>query len=622
MEFTGRETTKRVNTQSHRKAVAKYAEWLEAGKAYREAVREREWVQSEKQYMGDHWSDKAPEDPSADLITVNMSFSTVMTIVPFVTGEEPSFVVDPFTQGAPETLRNARLQQAWLNRIWRNKQVGAQEALADSAVDWLIYGDGIMKASYEIRSLTEAGADPTLDQTIADLFVDRVSPWDFWVDPNASTFHEARWVCHRITLTKEELEADPRYRNTKNVSFQSRAYDTNERRYRVSEEGANKGKARWASLYEFYDTAEHVMVTFVEGSDVPLRWVEGITPPFEQLGNYPIPNSPYHFGELEQIWPLQQELNHARSQMSTHRRRNTAKVFIKEDAVTKEGTAALQSAVVGELVPIKGDQPLDALVAAVNFPQLSADVYNAAEIHRQDILEITGVSEYQRGVLPNIRRTATEASIIEGASNAKTRYKLRQVERAARGIGILLLAFAEEIFPLTSSDEMELFITGSDADGILRADPNMPASAVGLSDVAGRLTPDVFDGEYQVDVEVGSTELRSPAVREQKFRELALALIQIAPTLQQLGIQMNLRKPLELWFEAAGIADVEGMFAGEGESGVPPQLQQLLQQAASGQSVQRSPGPGPQPALSGLPSNPTPDNTGTLPPDAAAFAAS
>lgn len=625
MELVGREERKRVNTKSHREAVAKYAQWLENGKTYRKTVREPAWRQSEKQYLGEHWDGNAVQDSSADLITVNMSFSTVMTIVPFVTGEEPSFIVEPFTQGAPTMLRNARLQQAWLNRIWRNKQVGAQEALSDAAIDWLVLGDGILKASYQIRSTLEAGGDPTQDNTVADLFVDRVSPWDFWIEPTAPSFAQARWVCHRVVATKDEVESDPRYRNTKNISYQSHPYDHDDQRVR-QQEGENVSEARWANLYEFYDTAEKVMVTFVDGSDVPLRWVEGIVPPFVQLANYPIPNSPYHFGELEQIWSLQQELNKTRSQMATHRRRNTAKVFIKKDALNEEAKQALQSPIVGEFVPVDGDQPLDDLIKAASFPNLSADTYNVSEIHRQDILEITGVSEYQRGVLPNVRRTATEASIIEGASNAKTRFKLRQVERAARGIGILLLAFAKEIFPLTTEDEMRLFITGSDADGIIRADPDLAPDEVGQSDVGGVLTPDVFEGEYQVDVEVGSTELRSPTVREQKFREMALALIQVAATLQQLGIQLNLRKPLELWFEAAGVADVEGMFGNLGEGGgVPPEIQSVLDQALQGgaaDSVPRGVGPGPQPGLQGLPSNPTAANTGALNPSDSPFAPS
>jgi hypothetical protein len=45
-------------------------------------------------------------------------------------------------------------------------------------------------------------------------------------------------------------------------------------------------------------------------------------------------------------------------------------------------------------------------------------------LFHSDIDSVSGVSEYQRGALPEIRRTATEAGIIQDAANARSSDKL------------------------------------------------------------------------------------------------------------------------------------------------------------------------------------------------------
>lgn len=118
---------------------------LESGKRFRQETREETWRDNERQYKGHHWDKIAREDPTADLVTINVSFSTVNTIIPYITGESPRFIVTPRTEDA--SVRNARLQQAFLNRLWRAIETGADEAFKQSAEDYLIYGDGYMKTT-------------------------------------------------------------------------------------------------------------------------------------------------------------------------------------------------------------------------------------------------------------------------------------------------------------------------------------------------------------------------------------------------------------------------------------------------------------------------------------------
>src|SRR5690606_4473962 len=110
-----------------------------------------------------------------------------------------------------------------------------------------------------------------------------------------------------------------------------------------------------------------------------------------------------------------------------------------------------------------GDAQVHDVLVPLAVTNLSGDVYNMSEVLQADIYEVSGVNEYLRGATPAIRRTATEATIIEGATNARTSFKLRQIEKAARSIGTLLLGFAADIYPMTDYDEMQLYLTGRDA---------------------------------------------------------------------------------------------------------------------------------------------------------------
>lgn len=575
-----------LKNKKWKEAVNTAKQKMEIGVNARRADRESEWDQSEEQYKGNHWIQS--DDDTADLLVVNMSFSTVNVIMPYMTGSDPRFLVLPYSGDA--SMRNAAIQQALLNRMWRSRQVSGKQHLKSVAWDYLVYGDGLMKVGYNVKQKRTAAHEYA---DVAELWVEKVSPWDFWIDPTADGLHNARWACQRLWLTKDELEADDRYHNVDDVNV---SYTKAHEGRRNSKETEGKDSviqefydgSQFASVYEFYDLVKNQMLVYSTG-ELPLQVVEDIGGiPIVQLGNYKIPNSPYHMGELEQIWSLQQELNKTRSHLITHRRRNAAKIFAKRNALKQDAMDALQSPIINDVAFVDGDQPLEQLVRAVDLPNLSADVYNVSAMMQEDIYEITGVNEYLRGAGPDIRRTATEASIIEGASNIKSQFKLTQIEELTREVGFLLLATAKDVFPLTEYDELQLFLTGRDAEQVQRTDLDAQAVAAEgnpalMAEVAQMQatpmdtvvspSPDIFVGEYEVDVEQHSTELRNPVLKEQKAREMATTLLQMAPMLAQLGVTLNYKRLLEDWFEKAGVDDVEGLLGAapeQGGVGAPP----------------------------------------------------
>lgn len=593
---------------------------------YRESARENIWRQSERQYRGDHWVGDFTED-DRDRIVINMSFSTVNTIVPYVTGNEPSFYVEPYLE--PANKHDATVLKSWLNRVWRHHGVNGQEHLETVATDSMVYGDGMMGVYWELEDV-ETG-DVLLEPksgTRAKIWVERISPWDVWLDPLADGIHNARFVVIRTTTPLSQVLDDERYANTKAlgshdidpVTRDDRDIDDNAQSYVVNDDDRDK----LIDLMEFYDLVEDRLVVFVEDHELPLRVVDGISCPVFQLKNYRIPRSPYGMSELEQLWPMQQELNKTRSQMIQHRARNVSKWMAKLDALDEGGVEAIKSDIVNDVIGIKGNQDLSQVLAPLQMPQMEVDAYQVSDLITRDIYEISGVNEYLRGATPQVTRTATEASIMESASNVKSSYKLRQVEKLLRKVGQHFLNVAAAVYPQTDLDEFKMVVTGRDAQELAANEDDQNPTSVIEGTIA--LDAQVFQGEYEVFVETGSTEMTNPRFREEKYKDMFMTLLQAAPVLMQLGQQPpNLAKILELWLEASGVENIDAILQQDPQMQQQQQMMQMMAQAQGGapggDPNQTIPGVGqtapgqPEPGNVGPPSEqPTAANTGAIAP--------
>ena len=573
--------------------------------------RELKWKKAEQLYLGKHWGSQAPTDN--DLITVNYAGSTINTIIPFVASNPPQFRVEPYGDGA--TIAKAREQTAYLNRWWRSNDINGNGVLRDILFDYLTYGDGWGLPTWSLQ--TEDDPDSAFASvTRAKLGVEHVSVWDVWLD------HDERWVIRRFRLSVEELKQDPRYHNTKDLRATQRDPSEEEgeraKMRDITQHKSDHERDQMVDVFEFYDLVTDELLVFTEDSEVPHRFVQGIKFPLVQMGNYRIPGSPYHMGELEQIEGLQMELNKARSQMVTHRRRNVQKFAVRAGALDPAAKTALRSETVNDVVEIDDrGQDLRDLIYPLDVPLLSPDAYNSAEISKQDMFDITGVSEYLRGSVPGGRRTATEASIIEGANNVKTAHKLAAVEEALQQLGQLIIEIARDVFPLTDEDERGMIITGRDAQALGAAGavngvaPQQANQLAAVSIDPSANEGEMWRGEYQVFVERSSTELRDPLIREQKYRQLFVDITQMLPVLQAQGINPDLRKLLELWLEAAGVDDFESIFG----TAAPPQRspEQLSAIAQGGNALGGQAAGLPAPGNQGPPAEPVSAENSGLP---------
>ena len=418
-------------------------------------------------YRGKTYWDNNQFGATSDRISVNLAFSTVNVIAPSVAVNHPKITVNATKEGDAE---RAVFVESVINYLWRHHDY--RKPFRRMVKDFLIVGHGWLKVGWKFveeernlsdnemndeysRSVQEitdfgrenpdqAGGLPT-DQEILDslpatkmiviedqAFVERVSPFDMFVDPEATCIEDAKWIAQRIVRPVSEVKKDKRLKASARRKVQADSgiksrWDNDDERDRYSD------LVDRVTLYEYYDLENGtISICSATGDEYllePTPMPYSFGHPFVMLRNYDVPDIFYPMSDLEAIESLQEELNKTRTQMVNHRKRYARKYLYHERSFGPEGREALESDEDGRFVPvIDENRNLGEVVVPLAQVPLAPEMYNHSNIIEQDINTVSGVSEYARGQMPEIRRTATEASIIADAGNARAADKLAMIE--------------------------------------------------------------------------------------------------------------------------------------------------------------------------------------------------
>ena len=474
-----------------------------------------------------------------DRLLVNIAFSTINTLAPSVAIGRPKINVNP---RRPEDGDKAVVTESIINYWWQHYECQPQFQLA--VKDYLILGHGWVKTGYrfveeaktkDIQDSADEAADPNkpADDVESEFiiredrpFLERVDPFDMFVDPDATSMDNARWIAQRTRRPIKDIKNDPRYDYSARKDVGPSSYqrygdiNTTPNFYTTNSYGEEDA---YADIFEFYDIDTGEMSVFSDSGDKflikPVKMPYVFGHPFFMLRNYDIPGFFYPMGELEAIEPLQYELNETRTQMMNHRKRYSRKWLALESAFDDFGRQMLASDDDNVIVPVKGSENLNNVVvpmpALINPPEF----YNQSALIQNDIDRVSGVSEYQRGAIPETTRTAREASIIAEAGNARVAEKLVNIENAIARCAANLIMLAQQ------------YLTGEQTVRIVGTE----AAPVWLT-----FDRDYIAGEFDYSVEAGSTAPRNEAFR----RDMALQMVSAMAPFAQAGL-VNMAKLAE-----------------------------------------------------------------------------
>lgn len=546
---------------------------------------DKNWNRAYDMFRGKHWRDNQEEDPSSDQlrdrITVNVTQSSILNIVPFLMSSHPEF------QGKarkPSKTVSVKLQTEMLNYEYQQRMMNSQ--VKKAVYDAAICGHGIVKSGYNFEideaALKSDGQLVYEDYIKVDApFLKRVSPFFFLIDPTASenNLETARWCAEIFLKTERDIVANERYNATVRgkIKRQENGYklkfkdsalgvhhdDPHLNNLSKATDDPELPESKVAMLFELWDKKYKKYYVFADGvceplieKDWPYAYLDGF--PYTKFDFITLPDELYGIGIPYQIEDQQYELNRNRTYAFEHRRRFSARKYeilkgVDEGEVTRfmngEDGVGVRVNQMGSIQPIP-DAPM---------PQ---DTQLVEGMIRSDVQEMTGLDALLRGGNLPDRTTAGEVSTRTSLFRLKLDDRIESVDQFVLKVGTQVLQH------IKGNYESEKFVQLIGEQG----------------NYWEKLTFELI----KEDIDISMETISAPKVDPLLDREQAMRIWQIAqsslPLIQAGLLKINLNALFAWMMERFGIKDAGRFFA---DALVPlPELQeQPAQQGQQGSNV-------------------------------------
>lgn len=398
------------------------------GIAYRKKyARESDWSRWRGFYRG-NW-------PKGTL-PVNLFFRMLRTVVPRIYFRNPSISVQPSKPGLEQQVF-ARLIERIDNKLMRTMRIKNQ--LKQMVHDTWMFGTGVGKRGFgqefhPAPDMLSGGSDPLATgggpraKTEYHSTVRDNMPWflenpvgGFIVPSGSRNFQECRWYAGWYRRPLDDLQDDPRFKNT---AMLKGSHESKNRPTSLAD--VTEGPTNEIDLVEVRDTKTSkafVIAPYGELDKKVLLYgddslqVNGRTPFYTSVFN---PDDEVCWGVPDSVVlePQQLELNEIRTLTMKHRRLSIIKLLYKDKSLD---TAEIEKILDGNVlaaVKVNGD------LTDVEFRQtaeIPRDLFIAGNEVMNDVREGMGFSRNQFGNYAegSADRTATEARIIDVASEIR-----------------------------------------------------------------------------------------------------------------------------------------------------------------------------------------------------------
>lgn len=462
----------------------------------------------------------------------------------------------------------AELQSELFN-YWFDRS-GAFQTLADLIKQALIYGTGVIKVDwltspqrvvkgYQTDPITgEAIIDPATGQFVTeeqvvtdydDPRIQNINIYDFFVDPNATTIDDAKWVIHQYYTSLSELEAmnaslpEPLYdpKGLKKLRDleegitdpESENYEQERRSaagYTANTHSRGKGQVK---IWEMWSrTPEGIKVCIIANESVDLR--EGPSPywhgyfPFIRYVDSPNTLDFYGTGEIEPVEKMVHALNTLINQRITNISQILNPVWIASSRVEDTELQFIPNSII-HANDIKND------VDILKQQDVTASSFQEQAVITETIQRALGVTDYVQGV-QTPGQTKAEVEIKTAQANTRFNHKVMIFEQMVlKRLGEIIHALYQQFI----TTEKIIRVAGQDGEKFVR------------------LTPADLVGFYDVIPESGSTLEVDQEADARKFMNL-YAIMQGKPYINQFEMDKEA-------FEQFGQKDPERFFLSEEE---------------------------------------------------------
>jgi hypothetical protein len=472
---------------------------------------------------------------------VNYCFVVPQIKLPVMTQSKPTVNFVSFEQSDEATQRADNLSRLVGNALWNKLRMA--RVISDTTLNSSIYDGGFYKIGWDVQA----------DGGIGEVFCSSIDPFKVLPDPMAKSMEDMRFICHvepyaLSTLKRKYPDKKEKFKEDKKISeilFEGRTVsDRTAKSDFVTDNTEFKVKRAYVKEYWLAPSECDLSIMETVGSEQQQSEAPSIDPmtgqPIMQMvdveikapkyrygrvittindeviiddkpnpythGKFPfvfqpmnlMPNDFWGMGDLEQIIPLQNQLNHT-WQLLDDIATQTANVgWTVHPDIGEVGIKKIVSAL-GKPGNVKIADPQ--LIRADVPPQPPAYLIRIITDTVQQIGNVSGITEILQGRDPK-HRTAKGIERIFEAAVTRIGSSTRLMEASIRDVALLTASVAQQFY----TEERTFALIGSSKSDLSRM----------------VIQPGDLDGEYEVSIDSGASLPKD----KQSRAELGFSLLQ------------------------------------------------------------------------------------------------
>ncbi len=546
-----------------------------------------------RQAYRNHFYDRTTVE-KAEIVERPLFYANVKVTVSNLCANPPVIMVDPQKE---DFDKQALFVQAALKYDFERLDIF--DKIRQAVNDMCVYNFTVAKVGYNFSESFNMPADSG--------FVGRVSPFNYFMEPEAVTQDEAPWEGEQRYVDFATLREEDGYFNldkaralaTQQIANKELtevyAGDTvdptksvNNRNFFSQYPTIQPSKVKKLRIYEIYDKVNKKIIELAEGKII-IRYRD--YPPYMEGSPYVIgifnKTPDYFYGEPDYLIHETQytEINRIVNRLVEYTRRMIPKILVNKNAIkSSKDIEKISKGELCEVIPVDTTMPLDQMYKMIFEGNIDPTNFNVLAEIKSEIDQDTGIADFMRGSNPG-KGTATQASMAAAGATSRAAERLHIVEKFTENI-------AKKLFYIRKH-----MTTAEEWIGIQGVYPvfSIPAQQVEMQKMRGfTLTPQMLQADLRIKIEAGSMALNNFIQKQQMALNMYSVVVQ-NPIVDKVKLTKFLLRhydgvdPDDFMMEQPPMAMPPGM-PGQ-DQGQPPQDMSAPGAVQSGVNPSSMPGP-------------------------------
>ena len=393
-----------------------------------------------------------------------------------------------------DCAKSASLQQEILKDYFRSMDL--KDSIQRAVIDALVTGFGCIKGGWNTELI--GSENDNLQLMADDMTLERFNPLNMLIDPEWTKpdLSDAKYIVFRYIKPTDIIKKNPMYKGVKNLAGINRARYSGEDAKETRFEDV-KLTVEENTIYEVWDFVNKKLAVFVDNLDYPIRFIDWPLKltgfPVKLLVFNPDPEGGYPIPEFKAIEGIMLAKTKIRRKMIDLMLKLNRIYGVKKGSISKNDLQNVLDAKDGGVAEfdVKQGESIEGVIRNINDFVMSDSLVSLQNIADSDIERMSGIADFQRGMISEAKRTATEMLNLSSQMNLRVEMKKDNIARFVEDVSEMMLELLQQNL---SGDKVQK-LTGEQGTQWLT------------------YNSDDLRGKYRVKIDVGDMVKTNPSMR-------------------------------------------------------------------------------------------------------------